>query len=167
MGVWKADPFQSKACISRPRPKYRVRDWERPVPFELIVAEEPANVRIKIYGKKTAETMDLIWKRIVSESHRAASKPVLVEDYMEGSVSPAHFFQIERMVKDMGLSRSFKVAVADLRTRREYDDDRFGETVAHNLGWYQIRVFPTLGEAEAWLGQGAPENGPGCVPIRP
>jgi hypothetical protein len=125
------------------------------VAFDLIVVEEPSRVRIKIYGQKTSETMDLIWKQIVGESQRSPSKPVLVEDYMEGSISPAHFFQIERMVRNMGLPRSFRVSVADLRTTRTYDDDRFGETVAHNLGWYQIRVFPTLDEAEAWLDQDA------------
>ena len=121
------------------------------MPLDLIVREEPGFVRIKVYGQKTDDTMDCIWKEIVSESHRAASKPVLVEDYMEGSISPAHFFQLEKMVKELGLPRSFRVAVADLRTQKGYEDDRFGETVAHNLGWYQIRVFPTVQDAEAWL----------------
>jgi len=61
--------------------------------FDLIVLEEPGNIRIKIYGQKTTDTMNLIWKQIVSESHRSAAKPVLVEDYMEGSISPATSFR--------------------------------------------------------------------------
>jgi hypothetical protein len=121
------------------------------MPFDLIVREEPGIVRIKLYGQKTSENMNQIWQQIVRESHHAPSKPVLVEDYMEGSISPAHFFQLEKMVREMGLPRSFRVSVADLRERKDYDDDRFGETVARNLGWNQIRVFSTVQDAEAWL----------------
>ena len=125
--------------------------------------EEGWLIRIRIRGQKTDESMQQIWKNITELSLLPTRKPILVEDHMEGSVSPGQFFTLEAMVTKWGLPPTQKVAVADLRTVKEYEDDHFGETVAYNLGWNNIKVFNTVEEAEAWLGQGmtAPrEQGP-------
>ena len=73
---------------------------------------------------------------------------------MEASISPGEFFAPDRMVRKLGLPYTQKVAVADLRVVKHYEDDQFEETVASNLGWNNIKVFITVEEAEAWLGQG-------------
>lgn len=122
--------------------------------FDLRKEDEGWFLRLRIRGQKTNENMRQIWKNITELSLRPTRKPILVEDHMEGSVSPGEFFTLEAMVTKWGLPHTQKVAVADLRTVKEYEDDHFGGTVAYNLGWNNIRVFNTVEEAEAWLGQG-------------
>jgi hypothetical protein len=119
--------------------------------FDLSVREGPRVLRITVRGQKTVESVTRVWQEIVRESRREVPKPILIEDHMEGSVSPSHYVHLAKMVQELGLSRSFRVATVDLRLKKDYDDDRFGETVAFNRGWNYIRVFRNVSEAETWL----------------
>jgi hypothetical protein len=119
--------------------------------FDLSVREDPRVLRILVRGQKTVESVTRVWQEIVRESRREVPKPILIEDHMEGSVSPSHYVHLAKMVQELGLSRSFRVATVDLRLKKDYDDDRFGETVAFNQGWNHIRVFRNVSEAETWL----------------
>jgi hypothetical protein len=119
--------------------------------YDMSLDDEGEFIRLRLHGIRNKENMKLIWQRIVELSRDSMSQPVLVEDHMRGSLSPVHFFSLEKKVRETGIPRSLKVAVADLRTEKTYEDDRFAETVAFNCGWNNVRVFKTVDEAVEWL----------------
>jgi hypothetical protein len=115
------------------------------------VVDEGWCTRIKLRGIKTGEGMLEFWKYVVALSKKDPAKPILVEDRQEGSIPPYLFLEIQTLLRSLGLSPNQKIATADLRPFKEYEDFQFGETVAYNRGWNNMRVFPTVQEAELWL----------------
>ena len=118
---------------------------------ELCIAEEGDFVRVRLSGERSMESMKRIWRRMRVASRLPVTKAVLIEDRMRGSLSPIHFVALEAKVRALGWPRAHRIAVADLRTDKAYEDDRLAETVAFNRGWDNVKVFSSVRDAEAWL----------------
>jgi hypothetical protein len=104
----------------------------------------------ELHGEKTFEEAKAVWKSIAQSIKEDALKGVIVVDRTMPRLPLAEVVDMEPWFKEVGLSRTTRIAIVDAETERS--DNVFGETVARNRGWPLITVFADETAARAWLG---------------
>ena len=120
--------------------------------FDLSTNEEEHFIRLQVRGQKMSSNLLDAWRHMLNPSQQTQLKPILIEDHMDGTRSPAQLIELEDVLRRWRFPRELKIAIADLRREKDYNDVQLGETLAVNRGWNNIRAFATVDEAEAWLG---------------
>lgn len=129
--------------------------------YALSLEEQPSYLHAKVSGTNSAQNAH----RFLVEVHEAwvqrNHSAVLLEMNLSGpSLSVLSIFTIisERAPYAHGLKR---IAYVDTGSGHDREQARFAETVARNRG-VNVRLFPTVEAAEAWLRAGANEDRKAC-----
>jgi hypothetical protein len=108
-------------------------------------------LRLTLSGLDSIETTHAVFARVMKALESGQVNKVLAIDRLQGEISPIEIIDFEKMARENSFPRGVRVALVDLKTGRQYNDNRFMETVAYNRGWANFRVFQTEESALEWL----------------
>jgi hypothetical protein len=130
------------------------------MPHKLKLEEKPAYLHAIVTGENNRENIVGYLEELIAECAARGRKEVLIEKRLEGPrLAIAEIFEIisEKSRLTLGMMRA--IAYVDVYATNEIL--RFAETVAVNRA-LPMKVFKTVGEAEAWISGTSPES-----PVRP
>jgi len=103
-----------------------------------------------VSGEKDFTNAKLVWKRIHQSIADENTSAVIIYDELIDRLSVVQVLDIEKWLNHIGFPKSKKVAIVDANADGK-SLNRFGEDVAVNRGWYNIRVFSSESNAQEWL----------------
>jgi hypothetical protein len=105
---------------------------------------------IILEGEKSYNEAKDVWVRIMQTIQQDNPSAVLVYDNSINRINVVDVMSLERFLQDIKFTRVHKVAIIDADQRQD-GINQFGETVAINRGWYNIKVFKEETQAREWL----------------
>jgi hypothetical protein len=108
-------------------------------------------LKFLVTGTKTPDTALKMWREIGRRTMEEHASALLVDDRTEGGTSPFTILDIHAGLTELGLSRNHRIALVGPVFGHQFRDAKFAETVAQNRGWFKLRAFEDVEQAEAWL----------------
>jgi hypothetical protein len=135
------------------------------MPYSCTITPRSGYVHVRVTGPNTVDTI----LRYIDETLRfcaaEGSRHVLLEERLDGpQISLTDVFAVVSGKAEAVRSVLRLIAFVDVNGGRSPQNLRFGETVALNRG-VAVRVFPTVEEAEAWLGGEIARRGSGSPTV--
>jgi hypothetical protein len=119
--------------------------------YQLTVEQKAGYLHIKVSGENSPETVRRYLEEVFLACLQRNCPIVLIEEDLRGP--GLSVLDIHQIASD-GSKRTWptvrRIAYVDTNTEHSQVDMHFAETVAVNLG-VNIKVFPTVKEAEEWL----------------
>ncbi|MGH8371751.1 MAG: hypothetical protein ACRETO_03355 [Gammaproteobacteria bacterium] len=110
-------------------------------------------LRVEIRGNRTAGDLSgnaiAAWSKVATVCNENKLSRILVVSHATGKYPSLNAYEINSVLEECGIERSWKIAFVNL-DMESYQDIEFGEIVAVNRG-FQVKVFPTEDAARAWL----------------
>lgn len=97
------------------------------------------------------EAMD-VWKSILQVIQNDSPYAVLIYDYSFSKLCCSDVLKIEEWLRKSNFPRDQKIAILEPNLTRK-SMNKFGDDVAYNRGWYNIKVFKDESKAREWLEQ--------------
>jgi len=118
--------------------------------YELTTREQPGYLHFRVTGENTPQTVRAYLSDVRVACAERGCTAILVEEDLAGPGLP--MLDLYQIVEAGGeSSRSLlRIAYVDAQQQARAANARFVETVARNRG-FNLRTFPTIAEAEAWL----------------
>jgi hypothetical protein len=123
--------------------------------YDIVIQEKQHYLEVRVSGTriKSRETKDALdmWRVVAEKCNDTGMSHVLVILSLTGgstSIMPA--YDIASSAEQVGWRRKFKTAIVDLNEESR-QVNLFGETVAVNRGFSQIKVFDDENKAVEWL----------------
>jgi hypothetical protein len=119
--------------------------------YELTVQERAGYLHIRVTGENSPETVRGYLQDVFSTCLQRNCPIVLIEEDLRGpGLSVLNIHQIVSEGSKRTWPTVRRIAYVDVNKEHSQSDMYFAETVAVNLG-VNIKIFPTLNEAEEWL----------------
>jgi hypothetical protein len=119
---------------------------------------------VSLSGTKAFQDAKDAWQEMRAAVERDSLSAILV---LDNSVSLLHAFEVievESWIRELGFPSNDRFAIVDPRPASLTNNNWFGETVAHNRGQGNIRVFRDEDSARQWLSDtAAAKDAPGRV----
>jgi len=119
--------------------------------YQLTVEQKVGYLHIRVSGENNPETVRRYLEEVFSACLRRQCPTVLIEENLQGP--SLGVLDIHQIVTE-GSKRTWptvrRIAYVDTNKEHSQSDMNFAETVAVNLG-VNVKVFPTVKEAEEWL----------------
>jgi len=122
---------------------YFVKIQEKPEYIDVRVSGE------RIRGQEVKNALDT-WTMVAKKCDDAGISRVLVVSTLTGSLPTMSAYEIAASADKVNWNRKFRTAIVDLNEESR-QINLFGETVAVNRGYYQVKVFDNESEAVKWL----------------
>ncbi|AWB66610.1 hypothetical protein C2869_09285 [Saccharobesus litoralis] len=117
-------------------------------PIEVNITNE--YIHIQVSGENNFENCKFGWQTLVDTCQQAQQFHCLVEGYMDNPLPTMAAYDHVQLLKDVGLTNKHRVAYVD-HNPNTYPAAKFGETVVHNRGFYNIKIFNKVDDALSWL----------------
>jgi hypothetical protein len=119
--------------------------------YQLTGEQKAGYLHIRVSGENSPETVRRYLEEVFLSCLRRQCSIVLIEEDLRGP--GLGVLEIHQIVTE-GSKRTWptvrRIAYVDTNKEHSQSDMHFAETVAVNLG-VNIKLFPTVNEAEAWL----------------
>lgn len=116
--------------------------------YTLTIAQEEGFLHVTVTGANSRENVAGYLRDVQRECTTRGCFRVLIEERLEGP--RLRTIDVYQIAAESGRARQFFSELAYVDVNAEGDLMKFAETVAVNRG-LPIRVFPSVGEARAWL----------------
>jgi hypothetical protein len=121
------------------------------VAYQLTVEQKEGYLHIRVSGENSPETVRAYLQEVLSVCLQKNCPIVLIEENLWGP--GLGVFDIHQIASE-GSKRTWptvrRIAYVDTNKEHSQSNMQFAETVAVNLG-VNVKVFPTVKEAEEWL----------------
>lgn len=119
--------------------------------YTMTVTQKPGYLHVKVAGDNVPETIASYLMEVRETCARLKCPVVLIEESLDGpALSSTEVFQLAAEGSRDTWPDVQRVAFVDTMPGRPFEQMKFAEDVAVNRG-LEVRVFRTVGEAEAWL----------------
>jgi len=117
--------------------------------YKLDYTDKGEYTHFVVEGKDSLETTRAFWTEVYNISKRKGYFRVLVEEHLEGQLTPAEMFEVCQELPELMRGIPLRIAHVDVVSEHLVDNE-LGETVAHNRGM-EVKVFDNLDNALDWL----------------
>jgi hypothetical protein len=124
--------------------------------YQLTVEQKAGYLHIRVTGENSPETVRRYLEEVFYTCLQANCPIVLIEEDLRGpglGVIDIHQIVTEGSKRTWPTVR--RIAYVDVNKEHSQSDMHFAETLAVNLG-VNVKLFPTVNEAEEWLLDAAP-----------
>lgn len=119
--------------------------------YQLSVQAAAAYLHVIVTGANTPEVVRSYLREILEICANSRCTAVLIEENLAGpGLNLVDIYSIVSENSEYPLAHLLKVAFVNVNTEHALRSAKFAETVARNRG-INVRAFPTVQEAQAWL----------------
>ena len=113
------------------------------------IADQLATIRLE--GEKTLPVAMEIWGQVGALIKEHRLRQLLILDQMHNHLTLSQVLHIEESLQQTEFPREPRIAIVDEHRNEPNNLNAFGETVAFNRGWRNVRTFLTEKDALLWL----------------
>lgn len=120
--------------------------------IQIFYDAEAQVIRAAVSGPVSAVDVRGLAAQLLAAAAAHRCRSVLL-DYTNAQItgSPGELYDINSRLDELGVQRTDAIAVVHSPEANHQGRSAFGEAVAHNRGWQNIRYFPDTAAALAWL----------------
>lgn len=119
--------------------------------YQLTIEKKPAYIHFRVVGPNTPEVVRAYLADVYDTCAQGEYPAILIEENLAGpGLGLFDIFEVVTDNSEKTWPYIRRIAYVDLNPDHSPPDMKFAETVAVNRG-VNVRVFPSVREAEAWL----------------
>ena len=117
---------------------------------EIQIAAGKDYLNVQVSGRDSREASLEVFRLIAAACDEHNCLYALVEAHLTKRVGVMDNYEIPQIIEEAGVTRKHRIAWVDLNPET-YNINYFAETVLHNRGYINVRLFRTVEDGKGWL----------------
>ncbi len=117
---------------------------------EIQITEDKGYLKVQVHGRDSREASLEILRRIVAACDEHNCLYVLVKAHIINKTGVMDNYDMPQIIEEAGVTRKHRIAWVDPNPET-YNISYFAETVLHNRGYINVRLFRTVADGKGWL----------------